>query len=98
MADSHPPNFDISRIIVFNYVDPQHYCRLNFGTNGNTQHALEQMSDDNWFQAATHSGSVETGKWYDVKLTVAGDSVRPGSTTNLCSMKCLNKSITKTQE
>lgn len=34
------------------------------------------MSDDNWFQAATHSGSVETGKWYDVKLTVAGDSVK----------------------
>ena len=63
-------------IIVFNYVDPQHYCRLNFGTNGNTQHVLEQMSDDNWFQAATHSGSVETGKWYDVKLTVAGYSVK----------------------
>ena len=34
------------------------------------------MSDDNWFQAATHSGSVETGKWYDVKLTVAGYSVK----------------------
>ena len=31
---------------------------------------------NNWFQAATHSGSVETGKWYDVKLTVAGDSVK----------------------
>ena len=70
--DDGPEGF----IIVFNYVDPQHYCRLNFGTNGNTQHTIEQMSDDNWFQAATHSGSVETGKWYDVKLTVAGDSVK----------------------
>ena len=25
---------------------------------------------------ATRPGSVETGKWYDVKLTVASDSIK----------------------
>ncbi len=63
-------------IIVFNYVDAQHYCWLNFGCGGNTQHAIEQTSGDNRMQLAVRPGSVETGKWYDVKLTVAGDSVK----------------------
>lgn len=70
--DGGPEGF----IIVFNYVDPQHYCRLNFGCGGNTQHALEQISGGSTRQAAVHPGSVETGRWYDVKLTVAGDSVQ----------------------
>ena len=63
-------------IIVFNYVDAQHYCWLNFGTSGNTQHAIEQISGNKRKQLAIHSGSIETGKWYDVKLTVAGDSIK----------------------
>ena len=48
------------------------------------------MSDDNWFQAATHSGSVETGKWYDVKLTVAGDSVKAWLENTRITMVLLN--------
>jgi hypothetical protein len=63
-------------IIVFNYVDAQHYWQLNFGCDGNTQHAIEQISGDSWKRLATHSGSVETGKWYNVKLTIAGDSIK----------------------
>lgn len=70
--DGGPEGF----IIVFNYVDAQNYCWLNFGTGGNTQYAIEQISGDVTIRMATHPGSVETGKWYDVKLTVAGDSVR----------------------
>ena len=70
--DDGPDGF----IIVFNYVDPQHYCWLNFGTNGNTQHAIEQINGDRKTSTAVHPGSVETGKWYDVKLSVAGDSVK----------------------
>lgn len=70
--DSGPEGF----IIVFNYVDTQHYCQLNFGTNGNTQHAIEQISGDSRTQTTVRTGSVETGKWYDVKLTVAGDNVK----------------------
>ena len=70
--DDGPEGF----IIVFNYVDPQHYCQLNFGCGGNTQHAIELISVDRKKQLATRPGSVETGKWYDVKLTVAGDTVK----------------------
>jgi len=70
--DSGPDGF----IIVFNYVDAQHYCQLNYGYEGNTKHAIEQISGDSKKQLATRSGSIETGKWYNVKLTVAGDSIK----------------------
>lgn len=70
--DSGPEGF----IIVFNYVDPQNYCLLNFGTNCNTQHAIEQKSSDGRIQMAARPGCVKTGKWYDVRLTVAGDSIK----------------------
>ena len=63
-------------IIVFNYVDAQHYCQLNFGCSGNTQHTIEQISGDRKKRLVTRPGSVETGKWYDVKLTVAGNSIK----------------------
>jgi hypothetical protein len=63
-------------IIVFNYVDAQHYCWLNFGCEGNTQHAIEQTSGDSRKRLATRPGSVETGKWYDVRLTVAGNTIK----------------------
>ena len=63
-------------IIVFNYVDPQHYCWVNFGGWGNTQHGIEQISSGGKSQTATKRGRVEQGRWYDVTLTVAGDSVK----------------------
>ena len=61
---------------MFNYVDAQHYCLLNYGCEGNTKHALEQIIGNKRKQMATRPGSVETGKWYDVKLTVAGDTIK----------------------
>ena len=70
--DSGPEGF----IIVFNYVDPQNYCWLNFGGWGNTQHAIEQIGGGGKIQTAMRPGSVKAGKWYNVKLTVAGDSVK----------------------
>ena len=70
--DSGPEGF----IIVFNYVDARHYCWLNFGCEGNTLHAIEQTSGESRKRLCTRPGSVETGKWYDVRLTVAGDTVK----------------------
>ena len=70
--DGGPEGF----VIVFNYVDRQHYCQLNFGTSGNTQHAIEQICGDIRTKTATRPGSVDSGRWYDVRLTVAGDSVK----------------------
>ena len=63
-------------MIVFNYVDPQHYCWVNFGGWDNTQHAIEQIGGTGKIQTAMKPGKVETGRWYDVTLTVAGDSVK----------------------
>ena len=63
-------------MIVFNYVDDKNYCWVNFGGWGNTQHAIEQISSGGKIQTVTKPGKVEQGRWYDVKLTVAGDSVK----------------------
>lgn len=62
-------------LIIFNYKDADNYCWLNLGGWGNTQHAIEQVVDGAKSQAATTSGSVETGRWYDVKLHIVGDSI-----------------------
>ena len=63
-------------IIVFYYVDAQHYCQLNYGCEGNTKHAIEQISGKKRKRLTTRPGNVETGKWYDVKLTVANDTIK----------------------
>lgn len=38
--------------------------------------AIEQISDKGKILTAMRPGSVDTGKWYGVKLTVAGDNVK----------------------
>ena len=63
-------------IIVFNYVDDRNFSWLNLGGWGNTQHAIEQISGGGKIQTVEKPGSVETGRWYDVTLTVSGDSVK----------------------
>ena len=63
-------------LIIFNYVDDRNYCWLNFGGWGNTQHAIEQISGGGKIQTVTKRGRVETDRWYDVTLTVSGDSVK----------------------
>ena len=77
-------------IIVFNYVDAQHYCQLNYGYEGNTKHAIEQISGNKRKQLATHPGIVETGKWYDVKLTVASDTIKAWLNNELIFDEILN--------
>ena len=57
-------------------MDEKNYCWLNFGGWGNTQHAIEQISNGGKLQAAGKRGRVEQGRWYDVTLQVAGDSVK----------------------
>ena len=48
-------------IIVFNYVDAQHYCWLNFGCGGNTQHAIEQTSGNNRIQTTVRPAAWRQG-------------------------------------
>ncbi|MBR1414367.1 MAG: carbohydrate binding domain-containing protein [Prevotella sp.] len=63
-------------LIIFNYVDEKNYCWLNFGGWGNSTHAIEQISSGGKLQAEMVPGRVEEGRWYDVTLTVSGDSVK----------------------
>ena len=63
-------------IIVFNYVDDNNYCWLNLGGWGNSQHAIEQAVNGGKMQTAMKAGSVETGRWYNVRLNVEGDHVK----------------------
>ena len=63
-------------LIIFNYVDSKNYCWLNFGGWGNTQHAIEQISNGGKLLTVEKRGRVEQGRWYDVTLQVAGDSVK----------------------
>ena len=63
-------------LVIFNYVDEKNYCWLNFGGWGNTQHAIEQISNGGKLLADGKRGRVEQGRWYDITLQVAGDSVK----------------------
>ena len=63
-------------LIIFNYVDERNYCWLNIGGWGNTLHAIEQISGGGKLQTVEKRGRVEDGRWYDVTLTVSGDSVK----------------------
>ena len=63
-------------MVVFNYIDSQNYCWINFGGWGNTQHGIERISGGGKSQVETKPGSVETGRWYDVTLQLAGDSLK----------------------
>lgn len=62
-------------IVVFNYVNPENYCWLNFGGWGNTQHGIEQVVEGAKSQVASTPGRIKLGKWYDVDLTIHGDSI-----------------------
>ncbi len=57
-------------------MDEKNYCWLNFGGWGNTQHAIEQISSGGKLQTVTRRGRVQEGRWYDITLQVAGDSVK----------------------
>ncbi len=63
-------------MMVFNYTDANNYCWINFGGWGNTQHGIERISGGGKSQIATKPGKIETGRWYDITLQVAGDSLK----------------------
>ena len=63
-------------MVVFNYVDKDNYCWVNFGGWDNTQHGLEIISGGGKSQIETKPGKIETGRWYDVTLQMVGDSLK----------------------
>ncbi len=63
-------------MVVFNYVDKDHYDWINFGGWNNTQHGIEHINGGGKTQIATKPGKIEAGRWYDITLQLAGDSVK----------------------
>lgn len=50
---------------------------LNLGGWGNHEHALEKVVGGAKLQLGGHvRGSIETGRWYDVRIELAGESIR----------------------
>ena len=82
-------------LIIFNYVDEKNYCWLNLGGWGNTQHAIEQISDGGKLQTVTKRGRVEQGRWYDITLQVTGDSVKAWMDDKLVFDTVLKRDDTK---
>ena len=82
-------------LIIFNYVDEKNYCWLNFGGWGNSQHAIEQISNGGKLLADSKRGRVEAGRWYDVTLQVSGDSVKAWLNNELVFDTVLKRDDTK---
>jgi len=63
-------------MVVFNYVDPENFCWVNFGGWQNSQHGIEQVRGGAKIQTAQRPGKIEADRWYDITLTVSGDSIQ----------------------
>ena len=61
-------------LILFRAEDEDHFFWWNIGGWGNKQHALETRPKKRVF--SPKPGSIETGKWYDVKIVLRGSSIR----------------------
>ena len=63
-------------LIIFNYANNQNYAWWNIGGWGNTQHGIEVCNNGTKQTIASAKGSIETGKWYDIRIEVRGVRVR----------------------
>ena len=64
-------------LILFSVKDNDNYAWWNIGGWGNTRHAVEYC-EDGWrvIVGKEASGSIETGRWYDVKIELNGQHIR----------------------
>jgi alpha-L-arabinofuranosidase len=64
-------------LIIFSVKDNDNYVWWNIGGWGNTKHAV-QFSEDGWrvIVGKEAPGSIETGRWYDIKVELSGQRIR----------------------
>ena len=64
-------------LVIFSVKDNDNYGWWNIGGWGNTKHAV-QFSEDGWrvIVGKEASGSIETGRWYDIKVELSGQRIR----------------------
>lgn len=63
-------------LILFNYKDTENYCWWNLGGWNNGTHGVEVCRSGMKSTVASVSGTLETGRWYDVRIEVQGERVR----------------------
>lgn len=64
-------------LILFRAKDPKNLLWLNLGGWNNTMHGVEAFADDG--RAGDYErkpGAIETGRWYDIEITVEGSRYR----------------------
>lgn len=62
-------------LVIFNYQDADNYCWWNLGGWNNTSHGVERCVNGSKTTIATTSGTIETGRWYDIEIDVDGNQV-----------------------
>jgi alpha-L-arabinofuranosidase len=64
-------------LILFHVQDENNWLWWNIGGWGNTKHAIEQSLDGGKaILGRDVSAQIETGRWYDVRIELAGDRIR----------------------
>ncbi len=64
-------------LILFHVRDDSNLLWWNIGGWGNARHAIEKMSGGSKTSLGSDvNGGVETGRWYDIKVEVAGPRIR----------------------
>ena len=64
-------------LILFSVKDADNYTWWNIGGWGNTKHAIESTEDGGKAIVGRETpGSVETGRWYDIKIELNGQHIR----------------------
>ncbi|MGE4286396.1 MAG: alpha-L-arabinofuranosidase C-terminal domain-containing protein [Phycisphaerae bacterium] len=64
-------------LIGFGAIDSDTYYRINLGGWGNAHHQLQRMTGQTGVNIGPEvRGSIETGKWYDIKVQKSGDRIR----------------------
>lgn len=62
-------------LIIFNYQDADNYLWWNLGGWNNGAHGVESCTNGVKTTLASVSGSIETGRWYNIEVEVDGNNV-----------------------
>ncbi len=63
-------------LIVFGYENDNNYYWWNVGGWNNTQHAIEKAVDGQKSTLISRNGSIETGKWYDLRVELSPGRIK----------------------
>lgn len=63
-------------LVIFNYKDAENYCWWNLGGWGNKTHGIEVCNGGAKNTVASAAGTLETGRWYDIRIEVKGEEVK----------------------